>query len=92
MVPLARGLRQVRRPWEQDRRAPELERATSWREPDRQAIGGEMSMTDRLFLFVVFVVFLELSFLFEKQFLDQLALLGIGSVFKHRSVMLNVLS
>ena len=62
----------------------------------KQAPGSPMTLGNdapiRLFLFVVFVVFLELSFLFEKQCLDQLALLGIGSVFEHRSVMLNVLS
>ena len=42
------------------------------------------SRSKRLFLFVVFVVFLELSFLFETQFLDHPALLGIGNVFERR--------
>jgi hypothetical protein len=30
VVPLARGLRQVRQPWKQDRRAAQLERAAKW--------------------------------------------------------------
>ena len=38
VVPLSRGLRQVRRPREQNRRTPELERAAHGREPDRQAV------------------------------------------------------
>ena len=38
MVPHSRGLRQVRRPRQQDRRAAELERAAAAREPDREAV------------------------------------------------------
>jgi hypothetical protein len=34
----ARGLREVRRAQQQDRRAAELERAAAAREPDRQAV------------------------------------------------------
>ena len=49
MASPARGLRQVRR--EQDRRAPELERATTEAEPDRQAMALKQRMrrwnTDR---------------------------------------------
>jgi hypothetical protein len=45
-----------------------------------------------LFLFVIFVVFLELGFFFAKQFLDPLTLCGIEGDFEHCPIVLNVLS
>ena len=44
----------------------------------------------RLFLFVIFIIFLELSFFFEKQFLHHRTPLKIGSGLEHCSVVLNV--
>jgi hypothetical protein len=38
VVPLSRGLRQVRRPREQNRLSPQLERAARGRKPHRQAV------------------------------------------------------
>ncbi len=46
---------------------------------------------EALFLFVIFVVFLELGFLFEKQFLDLPTLFGIRGDLEHFAIVLNVL-
>ena len=45
----------------------------------------------RSFLFMIFVVLLELSFFFEKQFLDPLSLCAIEGDFQHFPIVLNVL-
>lgn len=41
---------------------------------------------------MIFVVFLELDFFFEKQFLDPLSLCAIEGDFKHFLIVLDVLS
>ena len=48
-------------------------------------------MAPDLFLFVIFLVFLEPSFFVEKQFLDHPAPPKIGRGFEHCPIMLNVL-
>ena len=45
----------------------------------------------RSFLFVIFVVLFELSFFFEKQFIDPLSLCGVEGYFEHFPIVLNVL-
>ena len=50
-----------------------------------------MPLGEASFLFVVFVVFLELGFLFEKQFLDLPMLFGIRGDLEHFPIVLNVL-
>jgi hypothetical protein len=67
VVPLARGLRQVRRPREQDRRSPKLERAAAEREPNRQGVAMSRAIIlDALFAIAFSVVTVTIAhFLFD---------------------------
>ncbi len=47
---------------------------------------------DKLLPLSIFFDFLELNFLFEKQFFDYASLFGISHDFEHFSIVLNVLS
>ena len=51
-----------------------------------------MPPTEALFLFVIFVVLLELGFFFEKQFLDPMSLCAIEGDLEHFPIVLDVLS
>ena len=46
---------------------------------------------EQLFLRSIFFGFLELSFFFEKQFLDHAAFYGISDDFEHFPIVLNIL-
>ena len=52
---------------------------------------NDSSKTGTLFLRSIFFGFLELSFFFEKQFLDHAAFYGISDDFEHFPIVLNVL-
>ena len=54
------------------------------------AVGTKATLC--IIFFVNFVVFLELGFFFEKQFLDPLSLCAIEGDFEHFPIVLDVLS
>ena len=57
----------------------------------RSRFENDSPKTGTLFLRLIFFGFLELSFFFEKQFLDHAAFYGISDDFEHFPIVLNVL-